>query len=655
MTEPHTPIDVSAADLAPHKDSVESLLANYRFRGSTQALADLLRKVDASEKYVMGTKERDLYLAVREGLQVFRAMANILSDKVGLKRKIAETPTAQLGTDPDVAQLRGFCHHFATFAASTFIHKRLAKIDTEEGAGEEPDLSVLRLESSQPADSVIRRLVAPIFSQLVTHVDKGAVFADPGELVEFTRAVFARYAELAETEGARYTTLAHHVQGYRFRILDDFCDLEGYRDVAVSSAPATASKKSFQPIQPEEIVGNRAAKRKIVRYIERLALYDATEGMNPVLALGGLSWSNLFDGPPGTGKSSIFRLAMTQLADLAEHVGLPYHIVTIDQSIKDEYYGKTGKLLLEKLRVTQDDKALSLVVFDDIDLLTSTRQDAQGGDNDVNNIIMQYMDGVFPVRRGNVVNLAASNEPTGVDDALRNRFNDRLLIDGPTTAEDFADMVMLLGGDLIERKLLRAELGYQPFESQDTREDGGGWSNDDVASYMAERFQSHGGKSVLEFGQFVAALKEDNPLITGRSMKAILEAIKERSASFDVPREWFEDHSLFLDLPYAQKVQKLAELYAPIDPDVLFQEAQRYFDSEERFRATEASSHVERGYNSRLWNVQSELRFLEDQIAQGRESDLGKLHELRMLHDHLAEQKSRLMDEAIREREESVS
>jgi len=84
--------------------------------------------------------------------------------------------------------------------------------------------------------------------------------------------------------------------------------------------------------------------------------------------------------------------------------------------------------------------------MDDIDLLTSNRESAQGADNDVNNVLMQYLDGAFTLRRGNVINFAASNRPAGLDDAMRNRFNDRVLIDGPTTAEDFADMLYIMGG-----------------------------------------------------------------------------------------------------------------------------------------------------------------------------------------------------------------
>jgi len=358
--------------------------------------------------------------------------------------------------------------------------------------------------------------------------------------------------------------------------------------------------------------------------------------MNPILELGGLAWTSLYDGLPGTGKSSLFRLAMTLLSKLSEQVGLKYSIFTVDQSIKDEYYGKTGKMLLQRLSVTQDPNTLSLGILDDIDLLTSTRDDAQGADNDINNILMQYLDGVFTVRRGNVINFAASNKPTGMDDALRNRFNDRLIIDGPVSAEDFADMVHILGGKLLKKGLISIEQGYEPFASQfskdmaaDTQEDVVATSS--VAAYMAEEFDAKKHATLREFGQFMSKLKEKNPKITGRSTRAIIEAIKERSADFDIPPQWFEDRAIFLEQPYDTKIQMLIQLYKPITPDILFQEGQRYFDSEERFGHTEADAQITKGYNNLMWDVQAQIKYYEEQAAQGEGAAVAKLQQVKRL------------------------
>src|SRR5262249_42768069 len=141
------------------------------------------------------------------------------------------------------------------------------------------------------------------------------------------------------------------------------------------SAQAQDAKVEFTPVQPDQIVGNTAAKRALLRYVDRLALYDAEKGFNPVLELGGLPSTVLFDGFPGTGKSSLFRMAMTCMTMRSEQVGLSKNFVSIDPSIKDEYYGKTAKLLTEKLSLARDRHALTLIFFDDVDLLLLARGD----------------------------------------------------------------------------------------------------------------------------------------------------------------------------------------------------------------------------------------------------------------------------------------
>ena len=560
------------------------------------------------------------------------------------------TPSSELTRNQEIDRLREFCHDYATYGASLYVSKKIDALIRAEGvesSEKKADLSdlPLSLDSAQPEKAVIRRLLAPIYSYLVKQAETGKQFESSLAFAVIVKDVFDKYAALALEHKDAYPDLDRHLRGYQFRIMDEFVVLEGYEDKSISAAAAVKTL-AFQPIRAEEIVGNRHAKKKIIRYVERLVLYDFQRQMNPILELGGLAWTSLYDGLPGTGKSSLFRLAMTLLQELSAQVGAPFTIFTVDQSIKDEYYGKTGKILLQRLSVTQNPAMLSLGILDDVDLLTSSRDDAQGADNDINNILMQYLDGVFTLRRGNVINFAASNKPTGLDDALRNRFNDRLLIDGPTTAEDFADIMLILGGKLFKNNLVRIEKGYEPFATQVSGQENSN-RRTDVAAYMAEEFQKYKGATLLDFGRFVEELKEKNPKITGRSSKAIMEAIKERSADFDLPREWFENRALYFDQPFETKVQKLIELYEPITPDILFQEAQRYFDSEERFAKTEAEGHVTRGYNNLMWDVQAQIQYYQEQLAQGVQADFARLEALKALMRDMLRQKEEMVKNAL--------
>ena len=85
--------------------------------------------------------------------------------------------------------------------------------------------------------------------------------------------------------------------------------------------------------------------------------------------------------------------------------------------------------------------------------------------------------------------------------------------------------------------------GYEPFATQDSAPD------EDVSAYMAEEFNGKKNATVLEFGTFMADLKAKNPRITGRSVNAIMEAVKGRAANFDVPQEWFDAAGVFKDKP----------------------------------------------------------------------------------------------------------
>ena len=649
MNEQNNPVDIGKEQLAKFKSSIEEILTIFRFGGKQYSLPDLLLKLDPEEDYVMSNLERDTYLAVREGMQVFSAVTDLLAEKVGLKQLLISTPSSDLSANPELNRLRSFCHNYATFAASLFIAQKMDAMIRSEGveaSEKKPDATdmPLSLDSAQPEKAVIRRLLAPVYAYLVKQMETGKEFESSLVFAVCVKDIFDKYVELAQQAKDAHPELDRHLQGYQFRILDEFLVLEAYDNKSVSAAPAAAPAITFTPIRPQEIVGNRNAKRKIVRYVQRLALYDPIKQMNPILELGGLAWTSLYDGLPGTGKSSLFRLAMTQLKELSDQIGFKFAIFTVDQSIKDEYYGKTGKILLQRLSVTQNPNLVSLGILDDIDLLTSSRDDAQGADNDINNILMQYLDGAFTVRRGNVINFAASNKPTGLDDALRNRFNDRVLIDGPNTAEDFADICLILADKMFEKHLVKIEKGYEPFSTQFSPEH---LEKEDVAAYMADEFAKYKKATLLDFGKFVAELKAKNPKITGRSSRAIIEAIKERSADFDLPPDWFANRAIFFEQPYEKKIEMLTELYQPITPDILFQEAQRYFDSEARFANTEAEGHVTRGYNNLMWDVQAQIRYYQEQVANGERADIGKLDMLKALARQLAQQHEATIRKAL--------
>ena len=652
MIEANNPVVIGEKEISKWKKGIETLLTRYSYRNTPCSLPNLMMEVDPKEEFILTPIEADTYMAVRDGMQVFRTLYDMLSEKTGMQTKIAYAKDQD--ADPEVAKLRDFNNSYAMYAASLYISKRAGDVLRKhglEGVKETRDMSFARLSTNKKVEPFIMDSLAPIYAAIFKHKETAPVrsetidvvpkldnilgikkpldaqsgmgatekkgepfFANSADFLIYVQGLFQKYAEIAKTVKGKYSELDTEVEKYQFKIMDDAVVLFGYDDKSLSKVGVKTDKKSFQPMRPDELVGNKNAKRKIVRIAERLALYDPVQQMNPMLELGGLPWTVLSDGIPGTGKSSLYRVLMTLVDELSQKVGIPYQIITVDQSIKDEFYGKTAKILNERLAVANDPSLIAIGIFDDLDLLVSNRDSAQGADNDITNILMQYLDGVFTVRRGNIVNFAASNKPTGLDDALRNRMNERLLIDGPVSAEDFADMLHLKLGKMMKLGLLKMENGggYTPFATQDVKKEDGSWTAENVASYVTDKFSSAKYKnvSVLEFGKFMEELKKQNPKISGRSGTAIFEAIKQRAADFDIPKIWFDDRKVYFEKPYLEKVKLVQSLYKPIDRQVLIEEAQRYADSEARYtnndkekaiqdmienhdRATEAKTRLE--------------------------------------------------------------
>jgi ATPase family protein associated with various cellular activities (AAA) len=384
---------------------------------------------------------------------------------------------------------------------------------------------------------------------------------------------------------AHAAELMVRVEGAPFRI--GKLELRGFSVSESGEAP----KILFTPVLPEQIVGNTSAKSALIRYVDRLALYDVERGFNPILELGGLPSTVLFDGFPGTGKSSLFRMAMTRMNTRSEQVGLPARFVSIDPSIKDEYYGKTAKLLTEKLALARDRSALTLIFFDDIDLLLLSRGDPGmgGSDKDVLNITMQFLDGAFTVNTGNAQTYAATNEPTATDSALRQRFHHREAIAGPEDWDDYAALIGMKLAHQLSHGLVKVA-GEVPSVQMAAKTTGPGGSRLSALN----PFASKKALSWRDLGELCAEFKKKDPRFTGRPIESVTQKLMADSADFDVPEEWFTNPALYLQRPYDEKVALAKSLYRPITGEMIASELERYFNSEQRYADDARAQRAER-------------------------------------------------------------
>jgi SpoVK/Ycf46/Vps4 family AAA+-type ATPase len=359
----------------------------------------------------------------------------------------------------------------------------------------------------------------------------------------------------------------------------------------------------------------------MIRDMDRIPLFDLAAQRNPILEVGGLSWSVLYDGLPGTGKSTLFRMGLTRLKQRCEQAGqfwksknigdLKWRQVIIDQSIKDEYYGKTGKNLLEKIEQTKKADGIYIITIDDIDLLVNDRDTKSGGaDKDILNILMQYVDGINTVIRGNVQMWAATNDATSMDPALRQRFLARYPVDGPQQWYDFSDIFSDKLGNWIKLGIVKVPNGkdYLPFEM---RKGQTGYEKSSQENPLIEKIKEkfRGGVTLRDIGELCDEMRKKNPRFTGRAVHAVSEAIKKRINDYDIPREWYEKPEIFFAQPYETRVEMLKELCGKITGDVIVHELENYFESEERYASDKFESDVGKTIHNLKVNQEAVIRY----------------------------------------------
>jgi hypothetical protein len=558
---------ISDADLEAHRDDAEFRMQNIPMRGVSYDLLSEVRKLPGVGGYVLNEPVNHVLHAIRRGLCLYYELYEELSAKIDPRQ------TAFLGS-------------FALFGMSALIaHLLPAPAGENLASFPKPDGKFFKVGLG--ADDDLKGLLSFYLRALTQTAPDGSPLVETADdLVNLTRDYFiaARDQMIADADTHAADMLAQ-IEGAPFRIGE--IELRGFS----VSTEDTTQKVQFTPVLPEQIVGNTSAKQALLRYVDRLALYDPERKFNPVLELGGLPTTVLFDGYPGTGKSSLFRMAMTRLNMRSEQVGLPADFVNIDPGIKDEYYGQTAKKLKDLLNKARNPQALVLLFFDDIDLLLLSRGDPglSGSDKDVLNITMQFLDGAFTVNVGNAQTYAATNEPTATDSALRQRFHHRELIDGPEDWDDYAALIGIKLARQIKHGLVPVS-GDLPTPQVASGTAGAGQPRFAIPNPFANKKTM----SWRELGELCAEFKRKDPRFTGRPIESVTQKLLAESANFDVPEQWFADPTIYREKPYDEKVALLKALYRPITGEMIATELERYFNSEQRYASDAVKQRAER-------------------------------------------------------------
>ncbi len=543
------------------------------------SLIETIRDIDPRDTLFSDT-EHHVLRVIRRGLQVGLQIVENFEVASGLDRLKSANKAGALarGQEGELKAKNETAAAVGVFAAVWYVVRTLAGYRTEEVEG-------LSFEVASPP-SIGVESPTTAFPLLVWYLVESinASAKDDPSLVRSVSEACRQVAErIAATEGS--LVAVEFYSRYHYRIEPDDLTLSGF-DL---DAPAAATRVEIAEKRPEEVVGNHIAKFEAMRLAQRLVCYDLARQRNPFVDLGGFAFTFLGDGSPGTGKTTLIQMTVTLLARYCKTLSIPFRYLNFSVDEISDYQGRSGQNAKRFCRTLLDPKGIGFGTIDDIDQVCGSRNDknASAGQLEVTAVFMQEFAGPNTVVRGNTTFGMFSNYPEKVDDALRQRTQARFVVDGPQTLEDFTDLLFLLLG---KDWAMPHGAGYAPFSTQELKKvirskyEG---HDRPQSPELAKIFEARGkgGKigTWIEFGHYLKALQEHDERFTGRAVRNVAEAVKNRMMDFDLPEEWFEDPTLFFRKPYEEKVAMLGELKGEITPRVVLQEIHRYADAEERY------------------------------------------------------------------------
>lgn len=238
----------------------------------------------------------------------------------------------------------------------------------------------------------------------------------------------------------------------------------------------------------------------------------------------------------------------------------------------------------EKIQRVIDPNLIAILTVDDIDLLLADRDapSSGGADKDLLKGLMDFFSGVGTQYAGGYFSIAATNKPTGTDDALRQRFIYRAVVLGPETWEDNADLVALQLKRPAKFDIVRiSDKEYSPLKRPREK-------------HLSSNNSAHNnglshGSTWKDIGNFVLELRHKGPWFTGRSIKNAMDTVIANASDFDVPEEWFDKPDAFANKPWDERIKMVRELFGTISADSAMIALQHQFDAEDRYIKEEAT------------------------------------------------------------------
>lgn len=584
---------ISDEDLDKYKGQAEEILRKVK---GTHDIEEVLRELSPEEKFRTLPDELMLVYALRNATCLYFYFFELLKERTGLAKEVDDARSRGAAVTPSIKAKVRFISAYSFFVMASSIvvrcEKKLRGLDTSKLAQLRTDAFDVVLGNGIQKD--LGYAYAYYIDALTLPGDTGKLVQGSGDLLAVTRdywKALANKASVAAKEApadllgfVANTTFRHGTFSITGLLTEDKQDQKVV---------------TWAPVQPSEVIGDSDVTVDLLRFTDRISFYDVVLQKNPFNDVGGIPQSILFDGPPGTGKTTRMRMMMTRLAHRSEQNGVPYlfKTVTADQ-IKSEWYGKTAKLIADLIETVKDPAIMSILFLDDIDLIISGDRGmgSQGADNDITNALMSFLSGTGTNYTGNYLTVAATNKPTGTDEALRQRFVYRAALKGPREMKDFADIASQKLSGFAKTGLLRiSDKGYKPLSRA-------------MTGKSEQTSKQLKGDSWLDIGMFCEELNRKDPGFTPRSVENAIKVAVAHAIDFDTPEKWFTDTQEFRAKSFEERIKLIGDQCRPITAKDVLVALERQFDVEVRYR--------QEAFDKKVIEVAEDMKIRQEALAK---------------------------------------
>ena len=456
------------------------------------------------------------------------------------------------------------------------------------------------------------------------YLDHPEIITSDKDVIDFTVVYFE--AIIAEIQ-LRLNSLEHTdtVTDRTFKLEDSEFAVSGWEN----TFEGTAKSVEFNKIQFEQIVGNRDAKHFARRLTERMLSYDFATKKNPFQELGGFMPVFMGYGIPGTGKSMLIAAIATRLKEHCDQLDIPFLFHPMPDTLISTFQGGSAEKMVQWMKPLQDPTKLIFAPIDDAEnnLQERTAQGVSAGVKEVIGVFLRYTEGAYAVNYGNSSIGLFTNLPEMLDKAVISRVQGRFKIDGARSIPDFVDQDYLWWN-----KIDKTMPGFVNMENP---KDYTFLSEQGLAKNLGEILQQtekpteervleiyeqvaaqHKDTEHLFYGELYKSIQKTFPFFSSRDIRNIQSAVSLRLTDFDLPKDWFEDPTLYFKKDYDTKYSMLQELMKGNMKglnfsDIRRQEVVRYLDNVATIADTDFKRKVEKSVADMEVQLEARKRFEE--------------------------------------------